>query len=202
MTLNDASLKLILNYEVGGGQLYYDRHLRFPVWPNGESGVTIGVGYDLGYNTRAGVTAAWDPRIGEEKTDRLLHCIGIKGEAAHLLLPSVRDVEIPWDAALSVFLNTDVPTEWRSACRTYPGIENLHPNAQGAILSMGFNRGWSLNGPRRTEMLAIRPLVLAKDYAGIADQILAMKRIWAGTPIEDGMYARRNAEATLVESIA
>ena len=201
MTLNNASLKLILDYEVGGGQSYYERNLRYPVWPNGESGVTIGVGYDLGYNTRASVVMAWDPRIGEEKTDRLIPCIGIKGEAAHALLPSVRDVEIPWSAALSVFLDTDVPTEWRSACRTYPGIETLHPNAQGAILSLGFNRGWSLNGPRRTEMKEIKALVAAQDYAGIADQILAMKRIWIGTSIEGGMSARRNAEAALVESV-
>lgn len=202
MTLNDASLKLILDYEVGGGQTYYERHLRFPVWPNGESGVTIGVGYDLGYNTRAGVLSAWDPRIGEEKTDRLIPCIGIKGEPARALLPSVRDVEIPWSAALSVFLDTDVPTEWAAACRTYPGIEALHPNAQGAILSLGFNRGWSLAGPKRAEMKAIRLLVATQDYAGIADQILSMKRIWTGTSIEGGMYARRNAEAALVEAIA
>ena len=47
--LNKKSLDLILEFEVGGGENYYNKFLKNPSWPGEQSGVTIGVGYDLGY---------------------------------------------------------------------------------------------------------------------------------------------------------
>jgi GH24 family phage-related lysozyme (muramidase) len=48
-------------------------------------------------------------------------------------------------------------------------------------------------------MRAIREMVPRKDYAGIAAQLRAMKKIWRGTDIQRGMERRREAEARLVE---
>ncbi len=46
-------------------------------------------------------------------------------------------------------------------------------------------------------MAAIVPLVAAQDYPGIADQIIAMKRLWVNKGL-DGLLKRRDEEAMLV----
>jgi GH24 family phage-related lysozyme (muramidase) len=50
-------------------------------------------------------------------------------------------------------------------------------------------------------MRNIRDLVPKKDYKGIAKEFRKMKRIWQGKGL-DGLLARRDAEASLVESCA
>ena len=56
-----------------------------------------------------------------------------------------------------------------------------------------------MTGDSRLEMRSIRDLVPKKDYRGIADQLRKMKRIWEGKGL-DGLIARREAEAKLVET--
>jgi len=200
MQLNEASMNLILRFEVGGGESYYNRFLRFPTWPKGQSGVTIGVGYDLGYNTENTIQSDWGQNLSKEKVDRLLQCAGKTGISARDALNSVKDIEVLWPAAFSVYEQVTIPKFWKLTCSVFPGSEDLNPNCQGALLSLVFNRGGSLKGDRRTEMKNIRNLVTNKDYRGIAEQIRAMKRLWRGTEIEKGMARRRDAEADLVLS--
>ena len=76
-------------------------------------------------------------------------------------------------------------------------MEQLHPNAQAALLSLVYNRGTSLSGPHRTEMAAIKELVVQKDYKGISQQIRSMKRLWENKGL-DGLLKRRDDEARLV----
>src|SRR5262249_39675005 len=154
------------------------------IWPEGDSGVTIGVGYDLGYNTRATIGNDWIAHLGPDMTSRLQSCASAKGQAARALLPSVHDLVIPWPPALAVFRDVTIPRYWRSTRDVFPGVERLDPNCQGALLSLVFNRGTKLDGDRRREMREIRRLVLLEEYAGIAAQLRAMKRLWIGTPIE------------------
>jgi len=52
-------------------------------------------------------------------------------------------------------------------------------------------------GERRKEMAAIKPLVAAKDYQGMAEQILSMKRLWQGKGLK-GLLRRRDEEAGLI----
>jgi len=59
MMLNEASMQLILRFEVGVGEIYYNRFLSSPTWPCAASGVTIGVGYALGYNSEATIRNDW-----------------------------------------------------------------------------------------------------------------------------------------------
>jgi hypothetical protein len=47
------TLALLLNYEVGGGQKYYEKFLSKFTWPKGASGPTIAIGVDCGYYTPA-----------------------------------------------------------------------------------------------------------------------------------------------------
>ena len=198
MPLNDASLQLILDFEVSGGQQYYDQHLQSPIWPGAASGVTIGVGYDLGYNSSATITSDWGQHLDPGVLARLLTTAGKKGPVAKAAVATVKDIKVPWSAALAVFEAVTIPKYTEQAREAFPGFDALDPNCQGALVSLVFNRGASMAGPRRLEMRAIRDLVPQKDYAGIAQQFRNMKRLWRGTDIEKGMDRRRDAEADLV----
>lgn len=200
MALSSASLKLILQFEVGGGQTYYDKKLKTPTWPGEASGVTIGVGYDLGYYETETIQTDWEDYLAPKDLKRLLACAGKKGKDAERAIASVKDIVVDWDDALAVFKSTTIATFWRKTKLAFPGAENLHPNVRGALLSLVFNRGTSLVGERRKEMRAIRDLIATKDYEGIATQLEAMKRIWVGTTIAEGMNRRRDAEAALVRT--
>jgi GH24 family phage-related lysozyme (muramidase) len=200
MKLSDDARALIIRFEVGGDQNYYERFLEAPTWPKGASGVTIGVGYDLGYNSAEHVGKDWGASLGTAVVARLSACCGLTGIAARDKIGSVHDIRVPWQAALSVFEANTVARYWAMTAKAYPGADALKPNAQGALLSLVFNRGTSMKAddPKREEMRAIRPLVQSADYAGIAEQIKKMKRIWIGTEIEKGMGRRRDAEAALI----
>lgn len=82
--------------------------------------------------------------------------------------------------------------------RAFPGVLHLHENAQAAMVSLVFNRGVSLKGSSRTEMLRLHELIKqGKDYPKIAEQFRNMKRIWDKT---SGLVGRREREAKLIES--
>lgn len=199
MPLNDASMKLILDFEVGGGETYYNNHgLKSPIWPGAASGVTIGVGYDLGYNSAATIRSDWEAQLDNATVTRLCTVAGKTGQTAKAALSSVKDIVVPWPAALAVYEAVTIPKFVDQTRTAFPGYDNLDPNCQGALVSLVFNRGGSMKGDRRIEMRAIRDLVPQKDYAGIADQLRKMKRLWKGTDIEKGMNRRRDAEADLV----
>lgn len=203
MPLNEASLQLILDFEVSGGEQFYNQRLQNPIWPGAASGVTIGVGYDLGYNSKATITSDWGDHLDATSLARLLTTAGKTGGTAKAALSSVKDIVVPWQAAFAVFQAVTIPKFTTSARNAFPGFDDLDPNCQGALVSLVFNRGASMDGPRRLEMRAIRDLVPEKDYAGIAQQFRNMKRLWKGTDIEKGMNRRRDAEADLVlQSVA
>lgn len=197
--LTPAATKLILDYEVGGGQKYYEKKLLHPTWPGGQSGVTIGVGYDLGYNSASQFQADWGARLAAADFTRLKACLGAKSTRAHALIPSVKDISVPWAAASAVFFALTVPRFFREAESAFPGMDKLPGDAQGALVSLVFNRGTSMKGDSRREMRAIRDLVPKGDLKGIAAQLRSMERLWRGKGL-DGLIARREAEAKLVEN--
>lgn len=200
--LSDKAFKLILDYEVGGGQSYYDRALKHPSYPGGASGVTIGIGYDLGYNTLEQFTRDWQG-LDKEAFDKLKKCLGAKSEKARGMIPSVKGVSIPWDLALKVFNENTLPRFIEETKAAFPGSEKLHPDAFGALVSIVFNRGGSMWGESRREMFAIKTAILRQDkaniYAYIAEQIISMKRLWVGKGL-DGLLTRRDKEASLVKN--
>lgn len=196
--LTPEGKQLILDYECGGGKPYYDRYLARPTWPGAASGVTVGVGYDLGYNTRPVILSDWRAL---SSAPRLANVSGFKGESARSRVSQVRDIVIAWSLAEQVYDSVTVTKFWLLCRRTWPGFDDLHPNAQAALLSLTFNRGNSLIGERRREMKEIARLSPKQDYNGMAAQIIAMKRIWRGTSIQTGMYRRRDAEARLMRMV-
>jgi hypothetical protein len=202
--LSKKSLDLILEFEVGGGENYYNKFLKNPAWPEGQSGVTIGVGYDLGYVNKAEFSQDWKG-LPKETFDRLYKVVGIKGYNAKNLIRGLKDITIPWDLALKVFNNKTVTKFYNLTKQTFPNFDNLPEDAKGGLVSLVFNRGAALEGDRRREMKLIRDGMKItntfdqKALTFIANQIRNMKRIWIGGSIEKGMSRRRDAEAKLIE---
>ena len=202
--LSKKSLDLILEFEVGGGENYYNKFLKNPAWPEGQSGVTIGVGYDLGYVNKTEFSEDWKD-LPKETFDRLYKVVGIKGYNAKNLIRGLKDITIPWDLALKVFNNKTVTKFYNLTRQTFPNFDNLPEDAKGGLVSLVFNRGAALEGDRRREMKLIRDgMKLVSNYdqkalTFIANQIRKMKRIWIGGSIEKGMSRRRDAEAKLIE---
>jgi hypothetical protein len=202
--LSKKALDLILEFEVGGGENYYNKFLKNPTWPEGQSGVTIGVGYDLGYVNKAEFSEDWKD-LPKEIFDRLYKVVGIKGYNAKNLIRGLKDIIIPWELSLKVFNNKTVTKFWNLTRDTFPNFDNLPEDAKGGLVSLVFNRGNALEGDRRREMKLIRDGMKItntfdqKALSFIANQIRNMKRIWAGGSIEKGMNRRRDAEAKLIE---
>lgn len=193
--LSKAGESLIIEFEVGG-KAGYRTH---PEAPDARySGVTWGIGYDGHANSVAVILIDWRP-LGVPPSQRLAATHPYYGRSAQVHLRDVGDIIIPWMRAYEVFTRVDVAREYASCKKTFPGFEQLRPNAQAALMSLTFNRGASLAGPNRTEMRKIRDLVPKKNYSAIAGEFRSMVRVWRGTSIFNGMQRRRLAEAKLVE---
>ncbi|MEM6485715.1 MAG: pesticin C-terminus-like muramidase [Pseudomonadota bacterium] len=198
LRLSKPGINAIVRYEIGSDS-YYQRRLRHPIWPGGDSGITIGVGYDLGFQTREDFRRDWADGLPSATADRLELACGRKGRRAKNSVHEFRDISISLNRARRVFARTSLPTYAAKTQDAYPGMKNLEPDAQSALVSLVYNRGASMrNLDSRREMRDIRVHVLDEDYAAIAGSIRSMKRIWAGRNL-DGLLKRRDAEAAMVE---
>jgi GH24 family phage-related lysozyme (muramidase) len=168
-------------------------------WPGGSSGITIGVGYDLGFVTPEQFEEDWSPFLSSDEIGRLKDAIGLSGDAARQRAGEFRDIKIKRADAEQVFKEQTLPLFSQRTEDAFPGVDQLPPNAQGALVSLVFNRGGGMDGDRRREMRAIRDAVAAGDLQEIANQLRSMKRLWEGKGL-DGLLRRRDAEADLVES--
>ncbi len=186
-----------MRFEVGS-EAAYEKKYRHPIWPGGESGVTVGIGYDVGMNNDAAIRADWGGQVSDADVDLLASVARIAGLAAKAALGRVKSVDVPLWAARQVFSVRTLPRYAGITRKVFPGVENLPADAQSALLSLVFNRGASLSGERRAEMRAIRDLVPIGDLAGIGAQLRAMTRLWEGIGLP-GLIQRRREEAALVE---
>jgi len=193
--VSPAGVALVVAFEVVSPR-YYRAHLLRPIWPGGASGATIGIGYDLGHQIAPVIRADWHAHA---RVEDLATAALIVGEPARAVVIGLRDIETPYPLAEQVFRESTLPRYWQATVRAFPGIEELRPGARDALFSLVYNRGSAMAGSSRVEMRAIRDdCVPAVDYQCIADNILAMRRLWRGTAIEGGMNRRREAEAELV----
>ena len=198
INLTLQELAPIIDWETGGKSYYENHYKSAPIWPQGASGVTIGCGYDLGYNSKSVIQKDWGSHIKSKDLSRLLDTAGKTGESARAAVKSVRDIIVKWDDSIQVFQDVTVPKFIKYTLSTFPGTENLCKSAQIAVLSLVFNRGTSLkNTDRRKEMIALVPLIAKKDYKGMAKQFRSMKRLWDKGC---GLIGRREDEAKLIEN--
>jgi hypothetical protein len=193
MNLSKRGIKAIIGWETGG-EVEYDRH---PEWPGEASGITIGIGWDLGHTPATDTTRAWGKHLPADTVAALVGVSGRRGAEAQTILPHVRRLTIPWDAALAVFEEVTIPTWFLRTLRIYPQAQDLPGDCAAALVSLVFNRGQNLTGDRRREMLRIQELLRVGELAQIPEQFRAMKRLW---PDSRGLRRRRDEEAELFES--
>jgi GH24 family phage-related lysozyme (muramidase) len=197
-------------------------------WPGGASGITIGYGYDLGYESGADFRADWSPHLSAADLAALAKVVGFKGPMAEARASSVRGIRIGVEPSRAVFLGRSVPKYQAQMRAAFPGVEALPPDVQGALFSLVYNRGTAMKdkdgkAQDRLELRLIRDAVAAQDLAEIAQQLRNMCRLWVWHEDETewrdeipadlplvilrppkkamrGLQNRRIAEAELVES--
>jgi GH24 family phage-related lysozyme (muramidase) len=166
-------------------------------WPGESSGITIGAGYDLGFCSAEQFEEDWSPFLSDDEIERLKTVIGLSGDAAKQRAGEFGDIKIKQADAEQVFKERTLAEYSKQTEDVFPGLDQLPPKVQGALVSVVYNRGPKMDGPKRTEMRAIRDAVAAGDLQEIANQLREMKRLWPDTR---GLRRRRDAEADLVES--
>lgn len=190
MNLSPKAFKLIVDHE----------GINQPgKWPGGESGVTIGYGYDLGHRTMMEFARDWQDKLTPDAMQRLARVIGKRADTARIASLALKDIRITKEASAEVLKANTIPWAIAETRRVFPGVELLPEDAAGALVSLVFNRGGSVSGDRRREMRAIQKAVLTRDLKEIAAQLRSMKRLWVGKGL-DGLLRRREDEALLVES--
>lgn len=194
------ALDLILEYEVGGGKSYYDKFLSKPTWPGGASGFTLGIGVDCAYYTTQELEKLFY-FLPKNQLEIVKNASGKKGQQGKEYTQKYKNsgIVITWDQAINMFNELTWSKFSKLAEKTFPELDKLCDDAYGAIVSLVFNRGSSLVGDNRLEMRNIKKLIPQKNYKKIANEFRKMKRIWEGKNL-DGLLARREAEAKLIES--
>jgi len=197
------AINLTIECEVSS-RSYYEKRLRRPEWPGGASGVTVAIGYDLGYASLAKFHGDWDGMRPTQMLRAMEGCLGVRGNPARALLPSVRgSIDVPWDIAIDIFMRRDVPEWEQRVLDTLPGAATLHPLCRGALFSLAYNRGTSWAIPagrdasgRYREMRQIKGAIADGRPEDVPALIRSMKRLW---PKVAGLRSRREAEARLFE---
>ena len=195
--LSKKAIELIIQFEVGG-RAYYDKKLQSPIWAGGESGITIGMGYDCGFVSEKQFFQDWGNMLTPNFLEPLRKTIGLKGiQAKQMLRGELMQVKISYNTAYEVFVKCSVPKYFKLTKKIYPELELLNEDTQGALVSMVYNRGNKLEGDSRIEMKRIVEMVKNKDYEAIAEEIEKSKRHWENRGL-DGLVVRREAEADLI----
>lgn len=193
-----SGLDMILKYEITS-EVNYTANLDTPKWPGGESGITIGIGYDLGFATSVKLKNDWH-MLSDSKLKSLSTVVGKKGaDAKKALTKSITNIVISIKDAKDVFYTVSLSEYAKKLRNIYPGVEKLPAGAQSALLSLIYNRGDSLKGDSRKEMANIVQLVKDKNLSQIATEIRSMKRLWKDSGLT-GLLKRRDQEAEMIEN--
>jgi peptidoglycan hydrolase-like protein with peptidoglycan-binding domain len=182
-----------------GSRKFYDVSGSRPTWPGGASGVTIGVGYDLGYQST--FDADWSDVLDPAQMTALRPWLGLKGETARPGPATLTAITIPWHAAWMVYIRRTLPQQITSTRNTFIRASEMPRLCLGVLVSLVYNRGTSMtDSPQlpgnRKEMRDIRDAVAAGRFEEIPAALRAMKRLW---PEGNGLRERREREAKLFE---
>jgi hypothetical protein len=196
LKVTESGMDLIVHFEVGGSS-YYKKVYQRPIWAKGASGVTVGIGYDLGYNTRCQIQKDWGDILPKKMVDALKSCAGIKGSASRIHQQRIKYiVNIPLDDAMKVFIKRTVPRFAQLAKTSFKTIEKADPFIQDMMLSQTFNRGASTKGNSRRHVLWQSRASAKGQYYALPIYCRDSKIIWANQPsIRRGIWRRRDAEA-------
>lgn len=195
--------RAIIQYEVGWNEtdkwLYYNNNLSKPTVPapdKSDSGVTIGIGYDCGYNTRSQIIKDWSSILPADQVKLLADTAGLKKYSAVSALSKVKHIKITVEQACQVFYNTTLHKFALQSFKIYPALLKLHPIEQTVFIGLIYNRGNKLEGERRREMKLLVKAIERDNDKEMGSLIRAMKRLW---PDVKGLRIRRDKEASLIE---
>jgi GH24 family phage-related lysozyme (muramidase) len=175
-------------------------------FPGGESGISLGYGCDIGADPKS--LEYWRGILTDDQITRLAAAKGKTGDAAAAIARQFSDINVSKADALRVFMKSSLPLEIALTRKTYPGIDLLPPTVLGAMTSIVYNRGSSLDGDRRSEMREIKDVItqfantpperrdVKTTLEKIAGLIQRMKRLWDNS--QRGLLIRRDAEAKLI----
>jgi hypothetical protein len=194
--LTAPGITFIAREEVSSPALYRTR-FKHPVWPGIESGITIGIGYDLRFIDETELRRDWGPVLPTATVDRLLTVLGRRGSAE--LLRNVADIDVPLPAAVHVFLKCMLPKHVAATRAAYPTLDTLPAARRTTLISLVFNRGGKLDGDSRREMRRIRELLDVGALEPVAAELESMTRLWDPARAR-GVIERRRKEATLWRS--
>jgi GH24 family phage-related lysozyme (muramidase) len=196
--ISPAAFDLIVEMEVTSEQLYTQKY-RKPTWPKGQSGVTIGIGYDVGYATKPLLWDDWRGAIPDPMITALERAIGVTGAPANAVAQQLGSkVDVPWSAATPVHRDKVIPRWVGVVERALANTDKIGPDCLGALVSLTYNRGASFGkaGDRYREMRNISAHMSGKKYGLISAELRSMKRLW---PDLLGLQKRREREARLFE---
>jgi peptidoglycan hydrolase-like protein with peptidoglycan-binding domain len=179
---------------------YYDAHASRPTWPGGASGVTIGVGYDLGQES--GLETDWAHLLAPIQVAALKPWVGVQGSAAQAAIPTLSGITIPWYSAWLSFIGKSLPSYVIQTRTAFANSQILPPLCFGVLVSLVYNRGSRMmDSPSdpgdRQEMRDIRDAVASGHSEAIPGLLRSMERLW---PLGNGLRARREQEAELFEA--
>jgi hypothetical protein len=196
--ISPKSIDIIVRLEVGSKDRY-EQVYQVPIWPKGQSGVTIAIGYDLRFATTPVLQRDWGTLVDATMLRRLEPALGVGGPRAGPLARGLRDVRIPWDPAMTQF-RAFLPYAIADTEEIFPNCSQLSDDSLGALVSLVYNRGKALplGSPRRREMVTIRDLMVARNFRAIPEQFRKMKRLWTDADSR-GLVIRREIEAKLFE---
>lgn len=198
--ISSRAFDLIVASEVSSQQAYRSRYEN-PVWPFGQSGVTIGIGYDIGACTRTFLKEDWGSYLDSSSLEQLTRACGVSGKGAAALVPDLKTVRISWDLALSQYRLETLPRYIGETERALQNTSALGPDCLGALVSLVYNRGASFQdpAPRFSEMRELSGNMSSKKFRSIPQNIRAMERLWKADRRYKGIVIRREAEAALFE---
>lgn len=204
LPVSQEAIDHIIYYEVGGRSYYNAKFTKpiVPAWQTTSSGVTIGFGFDCGYNTKEQIAKALEGSASDSEIKALQSVSGLKGRRAYYEgLPKVKNsVHITYEEAEQIFKKDSLPRFTKQTADAFDlSKERLHPHSNGALTSLVFNRGPSLaNIDSRKEMRWIKYNISIGREDKVPSDIKSMKRLWSYTKLK-GLHLRRDAEARLFQ---
>jgi hypothetical protein len=199
LTLSKQAVKdLIIEPEVSS-EAVYNQRFTAPIWPGGTSGITIGLGYDIGHQNQLQVQKDLAGLCSPAEIERISKYCGVIGIKCKQYLYDLRTFHFSWDKACKLFYYTSIKRYARMAANCYDELETLHPYEQTAIVGLVYNRGVSLKGDRRKEMVQLVHAIKEDDDKLMATLIRNMKRLWGED--QRGLRIRREKEAYYIEMV-
>jgi len=188
-------------YKEVTSQAYYEKAYKTASWPEGRSGITIGIGYDLGHSDKKKVDKDWQGRVSDAMLTHMKKYCGVTGENAQSKLKQAKkEILIPWDIAHDVFIEVDIKEYSAKLPTILQHCDLLSDTCFGVLISLSHNRG--INGynndgnDRYIEMVNIREHMADKEFNKIPDEIRDMNRLYTDSK---GLMLRRNEEADMFE---